>query len=109
MTNTASTDKQLHDKQHTHIQDTISDKDDDHFDEQLDEEYLPVWYFPSNVYYKYLGVDFILTKHKLNPDPVMMPLYEKFAEEILDPQEAFNLKKDEIENDLQFHLELEPH
>jgi hypothetical protein len=29
MTNTASTDKQLHDKQHTHIQDQISDKDDD--------------------------------------------------------------------------------
>jgi hypothetical protein len=34
MTNAASTDKQLHDKQHTHIQDTISDKDDDNFDEQ---------------------------------------------------------------------------
>jgi hypothetical protein len=27
----------------------------------------------------------------------MMPLYEKFAEEILDPAEAFELKKDELE------------
>ncbi len=107
MTNTASTDKQLHDKQHTHIQDQISDKDDDNFDEELDEEYLPIWYFPSNVYYKMLGIDFILTKHNLNPDPIMLPLYQKFAEEILSPDEAFELKKDEIENDLQF--ELEPH
>jgi hypothetical protein len=109
MTDTASTDKQLHDKQLSHIQDNILEKDHDNFDEELDEDYLPIWYFPSNVYYKYLGVDFILTKHKLNPDPIMMPLYEKFAEEILSPDEAFNLKKDEIENDLQFHLELEPH
>ena len=26
-----------------------------------------------------------------------MPLFEKFAEEILDPKEAFELKKDELE------------
>jgi hypothetical protein len=101
MTNPESTDKQLHDKQHTLLQDKITDKEDDNFDEELDEEYLPVWYFPSNVYYKKLGVDFILAKHNLNPDPVMMPLYEKFADEILDPQDAFNLKKDEVD--------IEPH
>jgi hypothetical protein len=108
------TDKQLHKpfgttfeklEQHTHIQDQISDKDDDHFDEELDEEYLPVWYFPSNVYYKMLGVDFILAKHNLNPDPVMFPLYEKFADEILDPQDAFNLKQNEIN----LEVDLEPH
>jgi hypothetical protein len=29
MTTTESTDKQLHDKQHTHIQDQIIDKEDD--------------------------------------------------------------------------------
>ena len=97
MTNTDSTDKELHDKLHdNNIQLNITDTDDN-FHEELDEEYLPVWYFPSNVYYKYLGVDFILAKHNLNPDPVMMPLYEKFAEEILTPDEAFNLKKDELE------------
>jgi hypothetical protein len=106
MTNTDSTDKQLHDKLHNHIQLNITDTDDN-FDEELDEEYLPVWYFPSNVYYKMLGVDFILAKHNLNPDPVMMPLYEKFAEEILSPDEAFNLKKDELE--IGNLIDLEPH
>lgn len=88
--------------------DSTPHKNYDNFDDEtLDELYLPVWYFPSNVFYKMLGVDFILQKHNLNPDPVMMPLYEKLAEEILDPQEAFNLKKDE-----NIHLEiteLEPH
>jgi hypothetical protein len=102
MTNTESTDKQ----QHTHIQDQISEKEDDNFNEELDEG-IHISFFPSNFFYKMLGVDFILTKHKLNPDPIMLPLYQKFAEDILEPQEAFDLKKDEIENDLQF--ELEPH
>ena len=66
-------------------------------EEEIDEEHIPVWYFPSNVFYKMLGVDFILTKHKLQPDINMMPLFEKFAEDILDPAEAFELKKEEIE------------
>ena len=103
MTNPQSTDKQLH----THIPDQITDQDDDNFDDTA--EGIDISFFPSNIYYKFLGVDFILAKHKLNPDPVMMPLYEQFAQEILSPDEAFNLKKDEIENDLQFELELEPH
>ena len=72
-----------------HIEETI--------EEELDEDHIPVWYFPSNIFYKMLGVDFILTKHKLQPDPTMMPLFEKFAEDILDPAEAFELKKEELE------------
>ena len=72
-----------------HVEETIEN--------EIDEDHIPVWYFPSNVFYKMLGVDFILTKHKLQPDPTMMPLFEKFAEEILSPAEAFELKKDELE------------
>ena len=72
-----------------HIEETI--------EEELDEDQIPVWYFPSNVFYKMLGIDFILKKHKLTEDPNMMPLFEKFAEDILDPAEAFELKKEEIE------------
>ena len=71
-----------------HIEETI--------EEELDENHIPVWYFPSNVFYKMLGIDFILTKHKLTEDPNMMPLFEKFAEDILDPAEAFELKKEEL-------------
>ena len=70
---------------------------DETIEEELDEDDISVWYFPSNVFYKMLGIDFILTKHGLKEDPTMMPLYEKFAEEILDPAEAFELKKEEIE------------
>ena len=66
-------------------------------EELLDEDHIPVWYFPSNVFYKKLGVDFILTKHKFIEDPNMIPLYVKWAEEILDPAEAFELKKKEVE------------
>lgn len=67
-------------------------------EELLDEDHIPVWYFPSNVFYKKLGIDFILTKHNLQPDPNMIPLFEKLAEEILDPKEAFELKKKENNN-----------
>ena len=70
---------------------------DETIEEEIDEDHIPVWYFPSNVFYKMLGLDFILTKHGLKEDPTMMPLYEKFAEEILDPADAFELKKEEIE------------
>ena len=66
-------------------------------DAELTEDDIPAWYFPSNVFYKKLGVEFILTKHKLQPDDNMMPLFEKFAEEILDPKEAFELKKEELD------------
>ena len=66
-------------------------------EELLDEDHIPVWYFPSNVYYKKLGMEFILEKHKLLPDPNMIGLFEKLAEEILDPAEAFELKKKEVE------------
>lgn len=66
-------------------------------EELLDEDHIPVWYFPSNVFYKKLGVDFILTKHKFIEDPNMIGLFEKLAEEILDPAEAFELKKKEVE------------
>ena len=66
-------------------------------EELLDEDHIPVWYFPSNVFYKKLGVDFILTKHKFIEDPNMIGLFEKLAEEILDPAEAFELKKTEVE------------
>ena len=66
-------------------------------DEQLTEDDIPVWYFPSNVFYKKLGVHFILEKHKLLPDPNMIGLYEKLADEILDPKEAFELKKEELD------------
>jgi hypothetical protein len=79
-------------QQHTLLEDKLQDKDDDNFDEL----YLPIWYFPSNVYYKLLGTDFILSKHKLTPDPIMLPLYQHFAEEILEPFEAFELKKKEL-------------
>ena len=65
--------------------------------DELDEDHIPVWYFPSNVYYKKLGVEFILEKHKLLPDPNMIGLFEQLAEEILDPAEAFELKKTEID------------
>ena len=66
-------------------------------EELLDEDHIPVWYFPSNVYYKKLGMEFILEKHKLLPDPNMIGLFEKLAEEILDPAEAFELKETEVE------------
>ena len=66
-------------------------------EELLDEDHIPVWYFPSNVFYKKLGVDFILTKHKFIEDPNMIGLFEKLAEEILDPAEAFELKKKEVD------------
>ena len=48
------------------------------------------------MFYKLQGIEFILKNHKLNPDPIMMPLYEMFAEQILDPAEAFKLKKLEV-------------
>ncbi len=35
----------------------------------------------------------------------MIPLYEKFAEEILDPADAFNLKQNEIN----LEVKLEPY
>ena len=70
---------------------------DETIEEEIDENHIPVWYFPSNVFYKKLGVEFIIEKNKLLYDPNMMPLFEKFAEEILDPAEAFELKKEEIE------------
>jgi len=95
MTNTDPTDKQLQDKLHNHIQLNITDTDDSFHDDVADG--IDISFLPSNVFYKLLGIEFILAKHNLNPDPVMMPLYEKFAEEILDPQEAFDLKKDELE------------
>ena len=66
-------------------------------DDELEEDHIPVWYFPSNVYYKKLGVEFILEKHKLLPDPNMIGLFEKLAENILSPAEAFELKKTEID------------
>ena len=66
-------------------------------EELLDEDHIPIWYFPSNIYYKKLGMEFIFEKHKLLPDPNMIGLYEKLAEEILDPAEAFELKKKEID------------
>jgi len=72
-----------------HIEETI--------EEELDEDHIPIWYFPSNVFYKKLGVEFIIEKHKLLYDPNMIGLYETFAEDILDPAEAFELKKQEIE------------
>ena len=66
-------------------------------DQKEEEEIeIDISFFPSNVFYKLQGIEFILTKHKLNPDPIMMPLYEKFAEQILDPAEAFKLKKLEV-------------
>jgi hypothetical protein len=66
-------------------------------DQKEEEEIeIDISFFPSNVFYKLQGIEFILTNHKLNPDPVMMPLYEKFAEQILDPAEAFKLKKLEV-------------
>jgi hypothetical protein len=61
--------------------------------DQEEEIEIDISFFPSNVFYKLQGIEFILKKHKLNPDPIMMPLYEKFAEEILDPIEAWKLKK----------------
>ena len=70
---------------------------DETIEEEIDEDHIPVWYFPSNVFYKMLGVEFIIEKHKLLYDPNMIGLYEKFAEEILDPADAFELKKEEIE------------
>jgi hypothetical protein len=66
-------------------------------EELLDEDHISVWYFPSNVYYKKLGMEFIIEKHKLLPDPNMIGLYEKLSENILDPAEAFELKKKEID------------
>jgi hypothetical protein len=72
-----------------HVEETIEN--------ELDEDHIPVWYFPSNVFYKKLGVEFIIEKHKLLYDPNMLPLFEKFAENILSPAEAFELKKEEIE------------
>ena len=66
-------------------------------DGELTEDDIPAWYFPSNVYYKKLGMEFILEKHKLLPDPNMIGLYEKLADDILDPKEAFELKKEEVE------------
>ena len=66
-------------------------------DQKEEEEIeIDISFFPSNVFYKLQGIEFILTNHKLNPDPIMMPLYEKFAEQILDPAEAFKLKKLEV-------------
>lgn len=66
-------------------------------EEILNEDHIPVWYFPSNVFYKKLGMEFIIEKHKLLPDENMIPLYEKLAENILSPAEAFELKKKEVE------------
>ena len=70
---------------------------DETIEEEIDENHIPVWYFPSNVFYKKLGVEFIIEKNKLLYDPNMIGLYEKIAEDILSPAEAFELKKEEIE------------
>ena len=41
-------------------------------------------------------MEFVLEKHKLLPDPNMIGLFEKLAEEILDPAEAFELKRKKL-------------
>ena len=82
MTNPESTDKQVHKpfgstfekvELHTHIPDQITDQDDDNFDDTA--EGIDISFFPSNVFYKFLGIHFILAKHKLMPEENMMPLY----------------------------------
>ncbi len=60
MTNENQPTDKLHDKQHTHIQDKIKDKDNDNFDETA--EGIDISFLPSNIFYKMLGVHFIPNK-----------------------------------------------
>ena len=46
--------------------------------------------FPSNVYYKILGVEYIIERHKLLRDDTMLPLYEYLAQQMKSPGEEWD-------------------
>jgi hypothetical protein len=66
-----------------------SNEDDDNFISPL--------FFPSNIFYKFLSIDYFLAKKRIAPTPMMVQIFKDV--EILDPQEAFNMKNEESEKE----------
>ena len=61
--------------------------------EELCEENIDIRLFPCNNFYQKLGIDYIMARNELLPDPNMFPLYEKMAEDMLSPAEDWERQK----------------
>ena len=77
-----------------------SDSDDECFcsacnddREELLEDDIDVRLFPCNNFYQKLGIDYIMARNELLPDPNMFPLYEKMAEDMVSPSEDWERQK----------------
>ena len=77
-----------------------SDSDDECFcsacnddREELFEDDIDVRLFPCNNFYQKLGIDYIMARNELLPDPNMFPLYEKMAEDMVSPSEDWERQK----------------
>ena len=77
-----------------------SDSDDECFcsacnddKEDLCEENIDVRLFPCNNFYQKLGIDYIMARNDLLPDPNMFPLYEKMSEDMVSPSEDWERQK----------------
>ena len=69
---------------------------------KLVEEDIDLRLFPSNHYYQKLGIDFIMEKNNLLPDPIMFAWYEKLAENIPTPSEDWIRQKNQNQNILTY-------
>ena len=61
--------------------------------EELLEDDIDVRLFPCNNFYQKLGIDYIMARNELLPDPNMFPLYEKMSEDMLSPSEDWERQK----------------
>jgi hypothetical protein len=61
--------------------------------EDLCEEDVDIRLFPCNNFYQKLGIDYIMARNELLPDPNMFPLYEKMSEDMLSPSEDWERQK----------------
>tara|TARA_R110000803_G_scaffold84597_1_gene150841 strand:+ start:411 stop:812 length:402 start_codon:yes stop_codon:yes gene_type:complete len=61
--------------------------------EELLEDDIDVRLFPCNNFYQKLGIDYIMARNELLPDPNMFPLYEKMAEDMVSPAEDWERQK----------------
>jgi hypothetical protein len=69
---------------------------------KLVEDDIDLRLFPSNHYYQKLGIDFIMEKNNLLPDPIMFAWYEKLAENIPTPSEDWIRQKNQNQNILTY-------
>lgn len=64
-------------------------------DMDMDNNSISPLFFPSNIFYKFLPIDFFLTKKRIAPTPMMVEIFRDV--EILDVDTAFEMKKSENE------------